>query len=70
MKKLTFSLFNVLLFFLFLSASFAQERQVVIQNGKEMIFVDGLPLLTKEDSIFQASVPVLKLPKPYFAGKC
>ena len=63
MKKLTFSLFNVLLIFLFLNTSFAQERQVVIQNGKEMILVDGLPLLTKEDSIFQASLPVLKLPE-------
>jgi len=63
MKYFSLLPFNMLLFFLSFNLSFAQERQVVIQNGKEIILVDGLPLLTKEDSIFQASLPVLKLPE-------
>jgi hypothetical protein len=63
MKNITFLFVGLCLFFEVVNSAFAQERQVFIQNGKEIIFVDGLPLLTKEDSIFQASLPVLKLPE-------
>jgi len=65
MKKCTYLLFILFLVFQNINSSFAQERQVIIQNGKEIILVDGLPLLSKEDSIFQASLPVLKLPENY-----
>ena len=65
MKNLTFLFVGLCLFFQSVDSSFAQERKVVIQNGKEIIFVDGLPCLSKEDSIFQASLPILKLPENY-----
>ncbi len=65
MKKFAVITLLFLLGFQNLNSSFAQERKVVIQNGKEVIFIDGLPLLSKEDSIYQASVPVLKLPENY-----
>jgi len=65
MKKCTYLLINLFLISINNQPSFAQERQVVIQNGKEITLIDGLPLLSKEDSIFQVSLPVLKLPENY-----
>jgi hypothetical protein len=63
MKNLTFLIAGVFLFFQSVNLSIAQERKVIVQNGKETIFIDGLPLLSAEDSIFQASLPKLKLPE-------
>ena len=63
MKNLTFLIAGVFLFFQSVNLSIAQERKVIVQNGKETTFIDGLPLLSTEDSIFQASLPKLKLPE-------
>ena len=49
----------------FTTSTYSQEKTKKVINGKEVTFIDGLPLFDKADMKFHESLPELKLPDSY-----
>jgi len=66
MKRLTLCLLTVLGVLVFLPQYVhSQKREVIISNGEKVVLIDGLPLLSKKDSLAHISLPELILPESY-----
>ncbi|OYT14066.1 MAG: hypothetical protein B6I19_01825 [Bacteroidetes bacterium 4572_114] len=65
MKNYYFLLLAILSFLFSSIEIYSQEKTRKIVNGKEVIFVDGLPLIDEKEMMFLESLPVLELPDSY-----
>jgi len=64
MKINNYLLIIIALFF-YSNNIYSQEKTKKIISGKEVTFIDGLPLMSEKDMEFFKSFPILKLPEDY-----
>ncbi len=65
MKKYYFFLLVILSYLFSSTGIYSQEKTMKIINGKEVTFIDGLPLIDEKEMMFLESLPVLELPDSY-----
>ncbi len=65
MKKYYFFLLVTLSYLFSSTGIYSQEKTMKIINGKEVVFIDGLPLIDEKEMMFLESLPVLELPDSY-----
>lgn len=65
MKNNSFFLFIIVVFIICSNTIYSQEKIKKIVEGKEVIFIDGLPLMDEKEMKFLESLPVIELPDEY-----
>jgi len=65
MKNISFSLLIIVAFITCSTNLYSQEKTKKIINGKEVTFIDGLPLMDEREMEFFESLPVIELPDEY-----